>query len=357
MDIGEATEGYERWLRRETAVVTSALADKHARMRDDLYAFLRGTFYRWAQCYAEAVPEAAVAPRLIAVGDLHADSFGTWRDSEGRLAWGVDDFDDSYPLPYTSDLVRLATSLKIARDTGLLHLKLRSACEAILDGYESTLGAGGKPMVFAESHEHLEKLGIEFIEPPRSFWRKLEKRPAVRGVPVGARRALRALVPRPLERVRIVRREAGLGSLGQPRFTLIAQHQGGAIAREVKALIPSACVYALGRRGRGQPYYARAMRHAVRSHDPFHRVVGRWILRRLSPDSNPIYLETLKAHDELRLVRAMGIEAANVHLGSRTRIRAVLADLNRRPSDWLHAAAKTMAKFVERDWKEYQSLS
>ncbi len=75
-------------------------------MRDDLYAFLRGTFYRWAQCYAETVPEASDAPRVIAVGDLHADSFGTWRDSEGRLAWGVDDFDGAYPLPYTNDLVR-----------------------------------------------------------------------------------------------------------------------------------------------------------------------------------------------------------------------------------------------------------
>jgi len=356
VDIGEATEGYERWLRREIQVVGSELHDKHARMRDDLYAFLRGTFYRWAQCFAEAVPEVADAPRLVAVGDLHADSFGTWRDGEGRLAWGVDDFDDSYPLPYTNDLVRLATSAKIARDAGLVDLRLRPACDAILDGYESTLRAGGRPIVFAESHEHLEKLGIDVIKPPRSFWQKLEERPAVRSVPTSARRALRALAPRPLEHARIVRREAGLGSLGQPRFTLIARHDGGAIAREVKALIPSACVYAFGRRGRQQPYYARALRHAVRSHDPFQRVVGRWILRRLSPDSNPIYLETLEARDELRLVHAMGIEAANVHLGSRTRIKAVLADLHRRPSDWLHAAAKTMAKFVEREWKDYRSL-
>jgi uncharacterized protein (DUF2252 family) len=36
-------------------------------------------------------------------------------DIEGRLCWGVDDFDESYPLPYTKDLVRLATSAKIAK--------------------------------------------------------------------------------------------------------------------------------------------------------------------------------------------------------------------------------------------------
>jgi len=33
--------------------------------------------------------------------------------TEGRLSWGVDDFDESYPLPYTNDLVRLAASVRI----------------------------------------------------------------------------------------------------------------------------------------------------------------------------------------------------------------------------------------------------
>src|ERR1039458_5738131 len=36
------------------------------------------------------------APKVLAVGDLHVGSFGTWRDTEGRLSWGVDDFDESY---------------------------------------------------------------------------------------------------------------------------------------------------------------------------------------------------------------------------------------------------------------------
>ena len=53
---------------------------------------------------------------MLAVGDLHVNSFGTWRDAEGRLCWGVDDFDESYPLAYTNDLVRLAASLKIVID-------------------------------------------------------------------------------------------------------------------------------------------------------------------------------------------------------------------------------------------------
>jgi len=32
---------------------------------------------------------------VLAVGDLHVENFGTWRDAEGRLIWGVNDFDES----------------------------------------------------------------------------------------------------------------------------------------------------------------------------------------------------------------------------------------------------------------------
>jgi hypothetical protein len=66
VNIHEATQEYERWLARETQVVATALRDKHARMRDDLYAFLRGTFYRWAQLCPAYVPEARRAPRVLA---------------------------------------------------------------------------------------------------------------------------------------------------------------------------------------------------------------------------------------------------------------------------------------------------
>jgi uncharacterized protein (DUF2252 family) len=355
MNVREATESYERWLKRETRVVISALRAKHDAMRDNLYAFLRGTFYRWAQIWTAYVPEARGAPRVLAVGDLHVDSFGTWRDAEGRVAWGVDDFDNAYPLPYTNDLLRLATSAKIARDAELIDIKLADACDAILDGYASTLREGGCPMVFAEAHEHLEKLGIDVMRPPRGFWDKLRDLPTARAVPRSAMHALEALLSGPVTDPRVVHRRAGLGSLGQPRFALVAESNGGAIAREAKALIPSDCVWAAARTGRTQPYYARAMAHAVRARDPFQQVVGRWIVRRLSPDSNPIELATLGAkRDELRLLRAMGTEAANVHLGSPARVKAVLRDVHKREARWLHDGAKTLAKAVEREWRDYR---
>src|SRR5260370_32652719 len=53
-----------------------------------------------------------ISHEVLAVGDLHVENFGTWRDAEGRLTWGVNDFDEAYPLPYTIDLARLATSVR-----------------------------------------------------------------------------------------------------------------------------------------------------------------------------------------------------------------------------------------------------
>jgi uncharacterized protein (DUF2252 family) len=48
------------------------------------------------------------------------NSFGTWRDLEGRLCWGVDDFDESYWLPYTNDLVRLGFRNNCLRSASVL---------------------------------------------------------------------------------------------------------------------------------------------------------------------------------------------------------------------------------------------
>jgi uncharacterized protein (DUF2252 family) len=68
---------------------------------------------------------------VLAVGDLHLENFGTWRDGLGRLAWGINDFDEAYPLPYTHDLVRLATSAFLAVEQEHLCIKQKAACQAV----------------------------------------------------------------------------------------------------------------------------------------------------------------------------------------------------------------------------------
>src|SRR5262245_30272677 len=89
LPVMEATEAYEAWLRNRLDVVEADLQYKHQQMAASLFAFLRGTFYRWAALWEETLPDLARAPRLLAVGDLHVQNFGTWRDLEGRVLSGA----------------------------------------------------------------------------------------------------------------------------------------------------------------------------------------------------------------------------------------------------------------------------
>ena len=111
MKIFKATRKYETWLRSELDVFEDDLALKSQLLAKDPFIFLRGTFYRWMQLFPEVCKKAAWAPVVLSVGDLHAANFGTWRDAKEDLIWGINDFDEAAPLPYTQDLIRLASSL------------------------------------------------------------------------------------------------------------------------------------------------------------------------------------------------------------------------------------------------------
>jgi len=96
------------------------------------------------------------------------------------------------------------------------------------------------------------------------------------------------------------------------------------------------------------------MNSAVRSPDPYQRIWKSWLLRRLSPDSNPINIEELSGkRDEDILLQAMGSEAANVHLGTRRRAKLLLKDMSKRKSGWLRSAGRKMARRIMVEWKEY----
>lgn len=337
-------------------ILPSDLRSKHEQMKETPFGFLRGTFYRWAQLWPSVCAHLSNAPRVLAVGDLHVNSFGTWRDAEGRLCWGVDDFDEAYPLAYTNDLVRLAASLKIVIDAEGPSIKLKDGCDAILQGYSKSLREGGNPVVLAERKQKLGKLGADSFKPPSNFWEKLNRLPAVRQpLAKDLKRALEKTLPEGEIEYKVVRRQAGLGSLGQERLVAIARWQGGYIAREAKLMVPSACAWLNNEVEKGQPWYEKAISSAVRSPDPFQLIDGAWLIRRLSPDSNPIDIQTLPKHsDEEVLLTAMGSETANIHLGTKIQTKKISKDLKMRKRGWLQDAAARMAKVLEKDWKRYR---
>ena len=358
MDVIEATREYEAWLAKHVALVRGDLDLKHKRMAEAPFPFLRATFYRWAQVWPEICPDLAKAPHVLAVGDLHVENFGTWRDIEGRLIWGVNDFDETYPMAYTIDLVRLAVSAHLAIAANHLVIKAEDACTMILEGYREGLQAGGQPFVLEENHNWLREAAWGELRDPVQFWKKMDGLPTIKGdIPKGARKGLDALLPEPGLPYRVAHRVAGLGSLGRERFVALAEWRGGKVAREAKALLPSACVWANKGKGSTKIFYEDIITSAARVLDPFVHLRGRWIVRRLAPHCSRIELSTLpKKREEERLLRAMGFETANVHMGSRKELAAVRRDLAKRKPDWLHTAVKEMTKVVLKDWEEWREL-
>src|ERR1700737_3774543 len=180
MNCKQATESYEAWLAKRTRIIEAYLVFKHQQMSTDIFSFMRATFYRWVELWAELCADLAKAPPVLAVGDLHVENFGTWRDLEGRLVWGINDFDEAFPLPYTNDLVRLAVSAHLAISSNPRAIRPADACEAILSGYGEGLKHGGRPLVLAERHKWLRSSVMGELRDPDKFWEKLSQLPTIK---------------------------------------------------------------------------------------------------------------------------------------------------------------------------------
>jgi hypothetical protein len=356
MNIVKATRKFEDWLGLHIRIVAPDLRYKHEQMAASLFSFFRATFYRWVQVWPEVCPDLDRAPHLLSVGDLHVENFGTWSDSDGRLIWGVNDFDEASLFPYTMDLVRLATSALLAAREQKLAMKPKDSSAAILEGYERVMEEGGRPFVLGETHDWLRAIAENKLRDPVVFWAKIDRLPPVKGeIPESAREAMEHLLPEPNMRYRVAKRIAGLGSLGHLRLVAIAEWKGGRVAREAKALTPSALHWLNPKRAPGEILYAAILLRAVRCPDPYVQMRGHWIVRRLSPHCSRIELAALGTNrEECRLLEAMGRETGNIHVGTEEKRRAILKDLHGRKAGWLLAAAQAMAGAMEKDWRVWK---
>lgn len=355
MNIFKATANFEQWLAKRLPIVRQDIVLKHQHMAEAAFPFFRATFYRWLQHWPEVCPDLARAPVVLTVGDLHIENFGTWRDEEGRLIWGVNDLDEAWPSSYALDLVRLTTSAYLATAAEHLSLTRREAAEAIEEGYRDALAAGGKAFVLAEHHPWLRLLALSKLRDPVRFWEKMQQcAPYTARPPAEARKLIEESLPRPCRTYQLKRRIAGLGSLGHPRILALSSWQGAFIAREAKGIRTSA--WAWYRNISGEEIYgAKLVERAIRVKDPCVRFHGHWLVRRLAPDCSRIELFSLpKERDESRLLYDMGWETANMHFGSRPALPKVKRDLAGHRGRWLHKAAKAMFKVTLEDWENWR---
>src|SRR4051812_25586706 len=206
MSIDEVTSSYEQWMAEFGDLNRHELGVKHELMTQGAFPFLRATFYDWSARFPLRCPDTAGAPAVLGVGDLHVENFGLWRDAEGRLVWGINDFDEAAELPYTNDLVRLLTSAAL-----IPRLDLRAAGRALLDGYSRRMDHGrGEPFVLAERHGTLRRLALHQQADAAAFWRKLSELRDADDLPAEPRKLLLGSLPEGSVDVRIRIRQAGL---------------------------------------------------------------------------------------------------------------------------------------------------
>lgn len=357
MNIAQATRSYESWLCRLITTDRHGVALKHAKMTEDPMGFLRSTFYRWTQVWPDVCPELALAPVTLSVGDLHIENFGKWRDTEGRLVWGVSDYDEAHPLPYPNDLVRLATSVFMALHANRLSISRHDACAAILEGYKKGMKKGIKPFVLEEKHHKLREIALGQRPDPRDFWAKMDQLKRASDVPDEAVAALVASLPQADLEYAVYRRQAGAGSLGRPRYVALAEWRGGRIAREAKTMVPSACHWAGGAAATsGLVCLTPRIIQLLPFCDPYLRINGPFMTRRLAPNCNKIELKRIEDEQaQYTLLKATGRETANIHLlcggGSATEIASHLGGLGK---NWLHHAARDMEEKTMEDWQKWK---
>jgi hypothetical protein len=340
---------YEEWLREQCAVVEKDLHRKHKRMKKNPFVFLRATFFRWALRIEKVCSELSLAdaPKVLSVGDVHVENYGTWRDADGRLVWGINDFDEAADIAWPFDLVRLATSALLIPKS---DLTLPQIAEAILSGYSKGL-AKKRPTLLDEHAASIRKVVARIEAERNSFWHEVErycpaKPPQV--VISGLKRSL----PKGAEVFRFATRVAGGGSLGRPRFVAVACWQGGRLVREGKAWVPSAWDWA-HRKIPSEPRYLGLARGEYRSPDPFLDVHDKFIFRRLAADSRKIELGDNPAVSA-ELLKAMGFDLGAIHAAD-PRGSRIPDDLGRRSPDWLRTAAKAAAAAVRADYSEWNS--
>lgn len=353
-DVHARTHAYERWLRSNVDVVEPELALKHERMASRTFVFFRATFYRWADYLLEAPELFSQFKKVPGMGDAHVENFGTWRDEEGRLAWGANDLDEACRAPWISEILRLAVSARLAADEGSLHIKPGDAADAILAGYIQSLERGGQPHVLAENTQWLRNIAVARMRHPDAAWAKLGASLRAGEPPAKLRKLLRASLPGRATQVEFFQRVAGAGSLGRPRWVARALLDGSFCAREAKAWMPSAASWA-----EGAPYKDASLQRALiagtkGAKDPVMHTAGGWTIKRIGPEHGRIEIDELKDNAALeQLLSAMGAEIANLHMSEGRRAAKVLDQAKALSRETFRALGRDFEERVRDDQKAY----
>ena len=124
---------------QEAGRVAELLPIRHRRMMDSPLAFFRGAAAVMAEDLA-GTPATGLG--VQACGDAHLLNFGIFATPERRLAFDVNDFDETLPATFEWDVKRLAASVLLAgRERGFSVAQSRQAAQAAARSYRTEMAA------------------------------------------------------------------------------------------------------------------------------------------------------------------------------------------------------------------------
>jgi uncharacterized protein (DUF2252 family) len=221
---------------------------KYQKMRDNSFAFLRGTCHLFYDDEAGLAP-LNPAPLAWSCGDLHPDNFGSYK-GDNRLAYfDVNDFDEAVLAPCTWDPARLATAVLVGaplvnvaqpQAEALAALFLRTYVERLTQGYvrsierETATGMVKDLLLGVSTRQRKEFLDAHA---PRNGKRRRLKIDGKHFLPITE--VERAIVvdaiqaigpykgqPKFFQVLDIAHRLAGTGSLGVDRYGVLVEGRG-----------------------------------------------------------------------------------------------------------------------------------
>jgi uncharacterized protein (DUF2252 family) len=124
---------------QEEGRIAELLPIRHRRMMDSPLSFFRGA----AAVMAEDLAGTPATGLLVqACGDAHLLNFGIFATPERRLAFDVNDFDETLPATFEWDVKRLAASVLLAgRERGFTVEQCEQAAQAAAQSYRSETDA------------------------------------------------------------------------------------------------------------------------------------------------------------------------------------------------------------------------
>ncbi|MGC5259257.1 DUF2252 domain-containing protein [Gordonia sp. DT218] len=157
LDAGTHRDPMELLLQQADSRVPELVPIRHGRMARSPFTFYRGAALPMADDLSQT-PHSGMTVQLC--GDAHLSNFGFFATPERRLAFDVNDFDETYPGPFEWDVKRLAASLVVAAlDNGFGRKEGKAIARACACEYRETMAAQANLGTLDSWYSHTEPAG------------------------------------------------------------------------------------------------------------------------------------------------------------------------------------------------------